>query len=79
MVIMATIVTGIPGLVVYQDDIVVHRATSALHKDRLSRVLDVLAHHNLTLNEDTCIFAVPLIECGVSPDHQWPMPAPLEC
>ncbi|KAJ8352061.1 hypothetical protein SKAU_G00235370 [Synaphobranchus kaupii] len=51
--IMATIFAGIPGVVIYLDDIVVHGATAAVHNERLARVLDVLASHNLergTLN-----------------------------
>lgn len=60
--IMDTIFAGIEGVVVYLDDIVVHGVTSILHDDRLSRVLDVLASHNLTLNEEKCIFAAPNIE-----------------
>lgn len=60
--IMATIFADITGMVMYLDDIMVHGATSALHDDCLSRVLDVLARHNLTLNGEKCIFAVPVIE-----------------
>lgn len=60
--IMATIFAGIPGVVVYLDNIVVHGGTSPLHDDHLSRVLGVLAEHNLTLNEEKYIFAAPAIE-----------------
>ncbi|KAJ8346671.1 hypothetical protein SKAU_G00280720 [Synaphobranchus kaupii] len=75
--IMATIFAGIPGVVIYLDDIVVHGATPAVHDERLARVLDVLASHNLTLNGEKCIFAVPAIEFvgfrvtadGLSPLH----------
>lgn len=45
--IMATIFTGIPGVVVYLDDIVVNGATSDQHDDRLAKVFDVLAHFDL--------------------------------
>ncbi|KAJ8349338.1 hypothetical protein SKAU_G00244680 [Synaphobranchus kaupii] len=48
--IKATIFAGIPGVVIYLDDIVVHGATLAVHDERLARFLDVLASHNLTLN-----------------------------
>ncbi|KAK5895591.1 hypothetical protein CgunFtcFv8_009272 [Champsocephalus gunnari] len=48
--IMSTIFAGIPGVVVFQDDIVVHGATPAVQDERLARVLDILASHNLTLN-----------------------------
>ncbi|XP_028327895.1 uncharacterized protein LOC114478812 [Gouania willdenowi] len=67
----------IPGAVVYLDDIVVHGTTSALHDDLLSKVLDGLADHNLTLNGEKNIFAAPVIEFvgfrltaeGLSPLH----------
>ncbi|KAI3359428.1 hypothetical protein L3Q82_002935 [Scortum barcoo] len=75
--IMATIFAGILGVVVYLDDIVVHRGTATIHDQCLSRVLDVLAHHNLTLNGEKCVFAAPVIEfvgfrlstSGLSPLH----------
>ncbi|XP_057713151.1 uncharacterized protein K02A2.6-like [Corythoichthys intestinalis] len=75
--IMTTIFAGIPGVVVYLDDIVVHGATAASHDDRLSRVLEVLTRHNLTLNGEKCIFSAPVIEFvgfrlnadGLSPLH----------
>ncbi|KAI3364020.1 hypothetical protein L3Q82_010785, partial [Scortum barcoo] len=67
--IMATIFAGIPGVVVYLDDIVVHRGTATIHDQRLSRVLDVLAHHSLTLNGEKG--EVPLV-------HLRPEPTPLK-
>lgn len=60
--IMATIFAGIPGVVVYLDNIVVHGETSASHDERLSRVLETLNHHSLTLNGEKCIFAASAIE-----------------
>lgn len=44
------------------DNIVVHGAMSDLHDDRLAKVLDVLASHNLTLNGEKCIFSAQAIE-----------------
>lgn len=55
--IMATIFAAIPGVVIYLDDIVLHGETSASHDKCLSRVLDALTHHNLTLNGEKGIFA----------------------
>lgn len=46
--ILSTIFAGIPGVVVYLDEIMVHRVTSVLHEDRL---LNVFTHHNPTLNK----------------------------
>lgn len=64
-------------MVAYLDDIVVHGATPGLHDDRLAKVLDVLASHNLTLNGEKCTFAAQAIEFvgfrlaadGLSPLH----------
>lgn len=75
--IMATIFAGIPGVVMYLDDIVVHGETSASHYECLSKVLDTLTHHSLTLNGEKCIFAASAIEFvgfrltsdGLSPLH----------
>lgn len=75
--IMATIFAAIPGVDIYLDDIVVHGETSASHDKCLSRVLDALTHHNLTLNGEKCIFAAFTIEFmgfhltsdGLSPLH----------
>jgi len=56
--IMSTIFTGIPGVVIYLDDIVVHGSMPALHAEHLRRVLSILAEHNLTLNEQKCVFSM---------------------
>lgn len=74
---MATIISAILGVVVYLDDIVVHRETSASHDKRLCWVLDAFSSHNLTLNGEKCIFATSdiefvgfrLISDGQSPLH----------
>ncbi|KAF0039087.1 hypothetical protein F2P81_009571 [Scophthalmus maximus] len=75
--IMSTMFAGIPGVVIYLDDIVVHGTTPTLHDECLTRVLDVLTSHNLTLNGEKCIFAVSAVEFvgfrltadGLSPLH----------
>ena len=89
--IMSTIFAGIPGVVIFLDDIVVHGSTPAIHDQRLTRVLDTLASHNLTLNGEKCIFSAPDVEFvgfrltpeGLSPLHsnveaiqRLPMPCP---
>lgn len=59
---MATIFAGILAVVVYLYDIVVHGATSALHNNHLSKVLDLFTHHNLTLKGEKCIFLQHLLQ-----------------
>ena len=60
--IMSTIFAGIPGVVIFLDDIVVHGPTPSIHDQRLTQVLDTLASHNLTLNDEKCIFSAPEVE-----------------
>ncbi|KAF7641979.1 hypothetical protein LDENG_00267000 [Lucifuga dentata] len=60
--IMSAIFAGIPGVMIYLDDIVVHGPTSRIHDECLEKVLNVLASHNLTLNGDKCVFSVPAVE-----------------
>ncbi|KAL0150690.1 hypothetical protein M9458_053994, partial [Cirrhinus mrigala] len=60
--VMTTVLAGIPGVVIYLDDIVVHGPTVDIHNERLNKVFDTLAKHNLTLNAEKCLFAVPVIE-----------------
>ena len=88
--IMSTIFAGIPGVVIFLDDIVVHGSTPAIHNQRPTQVLDTLASHALTLNGEKCIFSASEVEFvgfrltpeGLSPLHsnveaiQWlPMPS----
>lgn len=75
--IMATIFSAILGVVVYLDDIVLHRETSVSQDKRLCWVLDAFSSHNLSLNGEKCTFATSDIECvgfrlisdGLSPLH----------
>ena len=74
---MSTIFAGIPGVVIFLDDIVVHGSTPAIHDQRLTQVLDTLASHALTLNGEKCIFSASEVEFvgfrltpeGLSPLH----------
>ncbi len=60
--IMTSVLAGIPGVVIYLDDVVVHGATRQIHDEHLSKVFDALAKQHLTLNGDKCLFAVPTID-----------------
>uniref|UniRef100_W5MST9 ribonuclease H n=1 Tax=Lepisosteus oculatus TaxID=7918 RepID=W5MST9_LEPOC len=59
---MSTIFTGIPGVVFYLDDNVVHGPTCASHDERLHKVFKVLHHNHLTLNREKCVLAAYTIE-----------------
>ena len=50
---MSTIFAGIPGVVIFLDNIVVHGATPAIHDQRLTRVLE---------NGEKCIFSASEVE-----------------
>lgn len=54
---MSATFTGIPGVVFLLDDIVVQEAILATCNKGLARVLDVLARHTLTVNEEKSTFA----------------------
>ncbi|KAL0194770.1 hypothetical protein M9458_008342, partial [Cirrhinus mrigala] len=60
--VMTTVLAGIPGVVIYLDDIVVHGPTADIHNECLNKVFDALAKHDLTLNAKKSLFAVPVIE-----------------
>lgn len=60
--VMTTVLAGIPGVVIYLDDIVVLGPTMDIHDEHLNKVFDALAKHNLTMNAEKCLFAVPVIE-----------------
>lgn len=60
--VMSTILAGIPGTAVYLDDIVVHGPDQPTHDTRLHRVFEAFTKHHLTLNEEKCLFSVPVVE-----------------
>ena len=59
---MTSVLAGIPGVVIYLDDVVVHGATTAIHDGCLQSVFIALAKHGLTLNGSKCVFSVLAIE-----------------
>ncbi len=59
---MSTILAGVPGTAIYLDDVIVHAPNAVIHKQRLRATFAALSHHNLTLNMDKCLFAVPEVD-----------------
>nr|XP_054932847.1 uncharacterized protein K02A2.6-like [Dermacentor andersoni] len=55
---METTLSGLPGVCVYLDDIIVTGATAKEHKDRLASILQRLAEANLRLCKSKCQFRV---------------------
>ncbi|XP_072142311.1 uncharacterized protein [Dermacentor andersoni] len=55
---METTLSGLPGVCVYLDDIIVTGATAQEHKDRLASVFQRLAQANLRLCKSKCQFGV---------------------
>ena len=54
--VMSQLLEGMPGVVCYQDDILIHANTKAEHDKRLRMVLDKLAQTNIKLNKEKCSF-----------------------
>ncbi len=70
------IISGLPGVVAYQDDIIVYGETEQEHNKRLADLLQRLAQKNAKINSSKCVFPSPSINClgytldgtGVRPD-----------
>ncbi len=60
--IMSTILAGVPGTAIYLDDVIVHAPNAVVHKQRLRATFAALSQHNLTLNMEKCLFAVPEVD-----------------
>ncbi|XP_055625394.1 uncharacterized protein K02A2.6-like isoform X1 [Toxorhynchites rutilus septentrionalis] len=76
--IMTEMLSGINGVIVYIDDIVVSGRTKEEHDRRLQQVLAVLEANNAMLNRSKCVFGVEKLEIlgfevsayGVSPSEE---------
>ncbi len=60
--IMEKILQGIPGVVVYFDDILVTGKNEAEHLKSLTQVLDQLKHYGLRLKRSKCKFLAPSVD-----------------
>ena len=60
--IMEKLLQGIPGVVVYIDDILVTGKTEAEHLENLRQVLDRLKQHGLRLNRPKCRFMASSVD-----------------
>ncbi|CAH8288137.1 unnamed protein product [Schistosoma guineensis] len=61
--VMNKIVSGIGGVVVYQDDLIVHGSNKEVHDQRLIALLRRLIEKNITVNPNKCSFCVSSFEC----------------
>ena len=59
---ISDVLSGIPGLICYQDDILVYGENELQHHERLHNVLQRLKSVGLKLNRDKCKFAVNELE-----------------
>ena len=60
--LMESVLSGIPGVQVYLDDVLVIATTREEHDRRLSEVLKRIGDYNITLNESKCQFGVTSLE-----------------
>ena len=55
---IATVLSGLEGVISMVDDIAVHGPDVKTHNERLHKVLQRLRDHNITLNLEKCLFGV---------------------
>ena len=60
--VMETLLQGLQGVQVYLDDVVICGRTREEHDIRLQAVLDRLRQHEVTLNQEKCLFGVETVE-----------------
>lgn len=60
--IMTRIFTGVEGVIVFLDDIIVFGVTKEIHDQRLKEVLKILREFNFCLNHGKCLFGVSELE-----------------
>ena len=87
--LMDSILRGLPFVLTYIDDILIHSATEELHKEHLQQVFARLQDAGLTLRGKKCHIGVPQVyylgnvfsEAGMQPDsgkiqavREWPLP-----
>lgn len=59
---MESTLSGIPGVCVYLDDVIVGGASNEEHTERLELILERLANANLRISKEKCVFAVPEVK-----------------
>ncbi|KAJ8341774.1 hypothetical protein SKAU_G00340650 [Synaphobranchus kaupii] len=70
---MTTILAGMPGVVAFLDDIVVHGPDQATRNQQLHRLFTTQLHHNLTLNETNSALQVTSF-LGMTVYYLWFLP-----
>ncbi|XP_049279570.1 uncharacterized protein K02A2.6-like [Anopheles funestus] len=60
--IMCEMLSGIEGVIIYIDDIVVWGTNQIEHNERLTKVLSILKENNASLNKAKCLFEVKELE-----------------
>ena len=75
---MSDLLAGIPGVIVYMDDVLITGHTKEEHDDRLQQVLQTMQHAGLKLNKDKCKIAqtrVDFLGMNLDKDGIHPDPA----
>ena len=61
--VIDSIIQGLNGVAVYQDDVIVHADSDDQHDDRLLKLFRKFAEVNIAINPKKCIFKVSKIQC----------------
>ena len=78
---MESLLNGIPGVIVYIDDILVTRTTTEEHLKALDEVLNRLEKAGLCLQKQKCSFiqtSVTYLGHSIEADGIWPVPEKVE-
>ena len=62
---MNDLTRGIPGVEVYQDDVIVHASSKSVHDSQLLQLFRKFCEHNVAVNPKKCSFSVSNFECYV--------------
>ena len=74
-----SVLSGLQGVTVFMDDIVVHGPRQEVHNARLDQALKRLTEYNLTVNANKCKLGVQMDRvCDISHFRKWNQTDPVK-